>query len=247
MREDVKKGRIKSVICYKPDRWSRDLANALIVTKEIKSRAEIQFVEVHFDDSPMGMFFFQILGATAELDKAIIKQRTMDGRKSKARSGKVVKEDHTYGYTFNKEKGTREINEQEAEIVRLIFDLFINPQKLAELAGDRKYSGLNGIALFLTARGVPTKTQIMFEAGLTKKRARNGWVWHKQVVKQIIENASYKGEFYQNRYNTEGILGNKFRDKEDHVQMTERPREEWIRVPCPIIVDEMTFIVPVNY
>lgn len=233
LREDVKRGIIKSVICYKPDRWSRDLTNALIVTKEIKSRAEIQFVEVKFDDSPMGMFFFQILGAAAEFDKSIIKQRTMDGRRSKARSGKVVKDYHIYGYSYDPEAGEMIINEKEAEVVHLIFDLFTNPQG--------RVRGINGIAHYLTKRGIPTKLQTLFEAGKTKKLPKNGFIWHKQVVRQILMNPAYKGEFYQNRWNTEGMLGNRFRDKEDRIQMTERPRSEWIRVHCPAIIDATTF------
>lgn len=233
LREDVKKGIIKSVICYKPDRWSRDMTNAMIVTKEIKNRAEIQFVDIKFDDSPMGMFFYQVVCAQAELDKSMIKQRTMDGRRSKARSGKVVKDYHVYGYSYDADSGEMVVNEKEAETVRLIFDLFTNPQG--------RVRGINGIAKYLTMLGVPTKLQTMFEVGKTKKLPKNGFVWHKQVVRQILMNPAYKGEFYQNRWNTEGMLGNKFRDKDDRIQMTERPRSEWIRVPCPAIIDALTF------
>lgn len=49
------------------------------------------------------------------------------------------------------------------------------------------------------------------------------------------------GEFYQNRWNTEGLLGNKYKSKEDSVPMTVRPKEEWIRIECPSIIEEEVF------
>ncbi|KIL35729.1 DNA recombinase [Gordoniibacillus kamchatkensis] len=233
LREDLRKGIIKTVVCLDPDRLSRDLNNALILANEIDKRAELVFVNGDYDKTPQGRLFFQIRGAIAEFEKATINMRMSNGRKEKARNGKVVKNYHVYGYTYNKEAGQMEIYNPEAEVVRLIFELFTNPQG--------RVRGINGIAHFLTKHRIPTKLQIMFEAGKTKKVPKNGFVWHKQVVRQILMNPAYKGEFYQNRWNTEGMLGNKFRDKEDRIQMTERPRSEWIRVPCPAIIDALTF------
>lgn len=54
-------------------------------------------------------------------------------------------------------------------------------------------------------------------------------------------NEAYVGRFYHNRWNTEGILGNKYRDSDEKVTMKERPRNEWILVPCPPIIDEDVF------
>ncbi len=54
-------------------------------------------------------------------------------------------------------------------------------------------------------------------------------------------NQAYIGEFYQNKWNTEGMLGNQFKSSEERVQMRERPKEEWIKVPCPSIMDETVF------
>lgn len=205
----------------------------LILADEIDAKAELIFVNHEYDTTPEGRMFFQLRGMFAEYEKNKINQRMTSGRRSKAEKGKVVKDYHVYGYTYNKESGQMEIYEPEAEIVRLIFELFTNPQG--------RVRGINGIAHYLTKRGVPTKLQTLFEAGKTKKIPKNGFIWHKQVVRQLLMNPAYKGEFYQNRWNTEGMLGNKFRDKDDRIQMTERPRSEWIQVPCPAIIDVTTF------
>ncbi|WHY71203.1 recombinase family protein [Fictibacillus enclensis] len=54
-----------------------------------------------------------------------------------------------YGYDYDKEQGKIIINEEEAKIVRLIFELFTQPNSMVE--------GINGIAKYLTSKGIPTK------------------------------------------------------------------------------------------
>nr|WP_253901980.1 recombinase family protein [Brevibacillus sp. HB1.3] len=65
--------------------------------------------------------------------------------------------------------------------------MFTQPNELVQ--------GSNGIA---TNKGVPTK--------------RGASVWHRQVVRQMLMNEAYVGRFYQNKWNTEGMLGNQFRN-----------------------------------
>jgi site-specific DNA recombinase len=42
----------------------------------------------------------------------------------------------------------------------------------------------------------------------------------------MLMNRAYTGEFHQNKWNTEGMLGNKYRSPEDKVSMRLRPKEE---------------------
>lgn len=107
----------------------------------------------------MGLFNYQILTAVAELEKATIKERTVRGRREKARQGKVVKNYHIYGYDYDQDQGKLVINEREAAIVRLIFDLFTGKRK------DIEVKGINGIAHYLSKIGVLTK--------------KNSGVWHR--------------------------------------------------------------------
>ncbi|MCK9906178.1 recombinase family protein, partial [Frankia sp. Cpl3] len=57
----------------------------------------------------------------------------------------------------------------------------------------------------------------------------------------MLSNRAYIGEFYQNRWNTEGMLGNRHKAPEERRPIQLRPIAEWIRLPCPVIVDEPTF------
>jgi site-specific DNA recombinase len=219
LRQDVKDGLIDKVICYDPDRLSRKLVNQLLVSEEIEKRAELIFVNGDYAKTPEGMLFYQLRGAVAEFEKAKINERMSSGRRQKARQGKVVRDYQIYGYNYDKQTAQFTINESEASVVRLIFDLFTKPNDIAK--------GINGIAKYLTAQGIPTK--------------KNAVVWHRQVVRQILMNRAYIGEFYQNRWNTEGMLGNQFRSDDDKIPMTERPKDEWILTPCPAIISAEQF------
>lgn len=219
LRRDVKEKLITKVIIYDPDRLSRNLMNQLIITEELRKRnVELIFVTGDYEDSPIGKLSFNIKGVIAEYEKAIINDRMSRGRREKARQGKIVKNAHMYGYNYDKPTNSYVINNEEAAIVQLIFDLFTKPSQV---------KGINGIAIYLTKQGIPTK--------------RNASVWHRQVVRQILLNRSYTGEHHQNKWNSEGMLGNKHKTKEDKIPLKERPTDEWIYTPIPPIISEFQF------
>lgn len=220
MRQDARAGLIKKIVCLDPDRLSRKLMNQLIITDELdKLGVELVFVNGEYAKTPEGNLFYSMRGAIAEFEKAKITERMSRGRRQKARQGKVLRDFQVYGYAFDKEHEQMIVNENEAQIVRFIFDLFTKPNDLVK--------GINGIAHYLTKKNIPTK--------------RGADVWHRQVVRQILQNRAYIGEFYQNRWNTEGMLGNKHKAPEERVPMRERPKEEWIQVACPAIIKKETY------
>ncbi|WP_166238500.1 recombinase family protein [Paenibacillus turpanensis] len=218
LRKDIREGLVDKVVIYDPDRLSRKLMNQLLVSEEIEKHAELIFVNGDYQKTPEGMLFYQMRGAIAEFEKAKINERMSRGRREKAKQGKVVKDVKVYGYIFNRETEELEIYEPEARIVQLIFDLFTDPKG--------RVKGINGIAHYLSDKRVPTK---------------RGGVWHRQTVRQILMNETYTGVFYHNKWNTEGMLGNKYRGNKEKVPMTLRPREEWIPVQCPAIIERETF------
>ncbi|WP_020615709.1 recombinase family protein [Paenibacillus daejeonensis] len=219
LRKDIKDGIITKVICWDPDRLSRDLMIQLLLANEIEKRAELVFVNHDYKKTPEGILFFQMRGAFSQFEKAKITERTSRGRREKASQGKVVKNSKMYGYDYDAVNSTYVINEAEAAIVRFIFEAFVKPNNLVK--------GINGIAVYLTEHGVPTK--------------RGAAVWHRQVVRQLLLNRSYTGQYAQNRWNTEGMVGNKYRDADEKVRMKLRPEEEWAYTEIPMIIDEQTF------
>ncbi|MFS1513679.1 recombinase family protein [Chengkuizengella sp. SCS-71B] len=219
LRNDIREGLINKIIVYDPDRLSRKLMNQLILSEEIEKKAELIFVNGDYKKTPEGMLFYQMRGAIAEFEKAKITERMSRGRREKAKQGKVVKDSKVYGYKYNKETEKLEIYEPEAKVVRLIFELFINPMG--------RVKGINGIAHYLMDKGYPTK--------------KGKGIWHRQVVRQVLMNDTYWGVCYHNKWNTEGMLANKYKDKDERIPMTHRPRDEWIPVNVPAIIEKKTF------
>jgi site-specific DNA recombinase len=215
LRQDVKSGHISKVICYDPDRLSRKLMNALIIDDEFRSKGvDVVYINGEYADSPEGKLFYSLRGAISEFEKAKINERMTSGRKRKAKEGKVVKNSGLYGYDYDKQAGMYTINEHEANVVRFIFEQF-----------TIKQVGMNSIAKELTNKGIKTK--------------RGKDVWHRNVVRQILMNEAYTGRYYQNKWNTEGMLKNRYiQDSEDKIQMTLRDESEWIEVQIPPIISD---------
>jgi site-specific DNA recombinase len=218
LQNDVEKGIITKVVCYDPDRLSRKLLVQLLIKEQFeKYKVELQFVNGDYPDTDEGQMQFQIKGAFSQYDKAKIKRNTMAGRVRKAKKGEVVKNSFIYGYSYNKKENTYEINEKEAKIVRMIFDYYTDP--------NSPFRGINGIALHLTDIGAPTK--------------RGAKVWHRQVVRQILMNESYTGEYVQNRWDTVGHYVKK--QAGEKVEYKMRPKEEWLYTSIPTIISKEQF------
>lgn len=227
LRIDMKDKLIKRVICYDPDRLSRKLVIQLIITEEIdKHKVDLIFVNGDYDKTPEGIMFYQFRGAIAEFDKQKINRQLSEGRRKKAKEGKVLRDYKIFGYDYEDKTSTYVINEEEAAVVRLIFDLCTRPHEILS-EEDKRVEGLNGIALYLMRKKIRTKN--------------NGTVWHRQVVRQILKNTAYIGEFYQNKWDTEGSLLNKYRDESERIPMKLRPKDEWILTPVPQIIERAQF------
>jgi len=182
LREGISNKLFDMVICYDPDRLARNLAHQLIITDEIeKSGATLEFVSVTFEKSPEGMLFYSIRGAVAAYEKEKIKERVNRGKKAKLASGKLVERHYTYGYDWDKENSNYVINEDQAKVVRLIFDFLLNNGY-----GTRK------IALELNSRGI---------------QSPQGSYWQPTAISRVLNRKAYCGihEGLKYKYTLDGI------------------------------------------
>lgn len=77
----IREGKFDGVLIYKLDRWARSLQELIMNVTEITERKK-QFIVLTqpFDTtSSSGMLMMQILGAFAEFEREIIRERTMAG------------------------------------------------------------------------------------------------------------------------------------------------------------------------
>ena len=175
LRDGLEKKEFHIVVIYDPDRLARNLAHQLIITDEIeKSGAKLLFVSVTFEASHEGKLFYSMRGAISAYEKEKIKERTMRGKKGKARQGKLVNNGRCYGYDYDKKNSMYIINEEQAATVREIFDLCIN---------DKLGTAL--ISQDLNRKFIP---------------APRGNQWIVSSIHRILTNSAYRGVVYSMKH-----------------------------------------------
>ena len=80
--QDALKRKYDLILIYKLDRWARSLQELINDINQLKN-SKVQFrslgENIVVDDDPRNMLMIQILGAFAEFERAIIRERTMAG------------------------------------------------------------------------------------------------------------------------------------------------------------------------
>ncbi|MBA7630781.1 hypothetical protein ES703_38306 [subsurface metagenome] len=177
VRELARAGDIDIVVVYCLDRLSRDPTHGVILTQELeKHNVTLEAVTETVDSSELGKLISYIRGFASKLEAEKIRERTMRGKKAKARMGQIPGGGfaRTYGYDYIKvaheNGGRRVINETEAKWVRQIYGWLVNDGM-----------STTGIMNRLRALNVPTK---------------QGKFWTKQTVLSILKNQSYTGKTY---------------------------------------------------
>lgn len=141
---------------------------------------------------------FELFFAREEFE--MIRERMLSSKISLAHEGRWVVGAAPFGYGLNNKTTTLEINEEAAQIVRLIFDLFVFGK---QENGNLKEVSFRAIANYLN------------KLGILSPRGRN---WQYLTVKRILENPAYIGTL---KYRTRKRIGNKY---------YKRPEDEWIVV-----------------
>lgn len=175
MLKDIEshKDNVSAVLVFKLSRFgrnTRDVLNSYEILK--KNDCALLCSEEPIDTSTaMGEVFLAILAAIATMERENIHAQTMAGRWEKAAQGKWNGGFAPYGYKLV--DGKLEIEEDEAEIIRLIFREFVHTSK-----------GYNGIYKYLK------------EKGLKKKVRHNGNLdyFSEQFVKEVLDNPIYAGK-----------------------------------------------------
>ncbi len=226
MLDDISSGKISVdyIVVFKLSRFGRN-AKDLLVSLSYLQRYGVNLIckEDGLDSSTsMGRMMITILGAVAEMEREnIIIQSTL-GREEKARQGDWNGGPAPYGYELMevKENGKKAkkklvINEEEARIVRYVFDEYVN-----------KGIGYSTIAAHLNRQGIPRVTQ-----------GRESFDdWAVQQIRRMLENPVYTGRVAFGRTRQERIEGteNEYRRvKSDNVILSDKISHE------PIVSEEL--------
>ena len=217
LRDAADAGRLDAVWCLSPDRLARMYAYQVIVLDELAHHG----VTVLFHDTPpladdpQAQLLTQVQGVIAEYERAKIAERYRRGKLWRARAGEVIAWKCSYGYRRIARSAERaahlEIYEPEAMIVRRIFRDYVQSSL-----------SMRQISWQLNQDLVPSPS--------------GKAVWGVSVIGRLIRNEAYVGRAYYNR--TASVLD---RHPTKAKRQIKRPRDQWIPIPVPAIVDEELF------
>lgn len=88
----LRRGKFDAVAVYKLDRWARSLQELIMNITELKERGRgfISVTQPIDTTSSSGMLMFQLLGAFAEFEREMIRERTIAGLQRVKAQGKTL-------------------------------------------------------------------------------------------------------------------------------------------------------------
>ena len=188
MLKDIEamKDKVQYVLVFKLSRFGRNAADVLSSLQRMQDYGvNLICVEDGIDSSKdSGKLMISVLSAVAEIERENILVQTMEGRRQKAREGKWNGGFAPYGYKL--ENGELLIAEDEAEVIRIIYDKYINTNM-----------GAISIATYLN------------EHGYKKKKRQNNTLdmFSAHFVSLVLDNPVYCGKLAYGRRKTEKIAG----------------------------------------
>lgn len=134
---DVKSGKIGTVVVYKLDRLSRSQKDTLYLIEDIFNPNNVDFISMNesMDTStPLGRLMLGILSAFAQLERENIKERTRMGMKERVKSGLWMGGGRIpFGYDYDKENGILVPND-DAKNVKKAYQLYLEGYSTAKIA-----------------------------------------------------------------------------------------------------------------
>ncbi len=212
LQQWVQKNTHSIVLLAELDRSARDLG----IYADLRRLCDTNNVVLRFLNVPQtgsletDRLLEGMMAVIAEYEKSAIKNRMMRGKIAKLKAGIPIVSAVPHGYIYHKVddsgKSRIEVNEDEAQTVKRIYHLFVNENK-----------SIHAIAAQLTKEKVP---------------ARKGKRWIRAVVRRILTNETYTGNYHYGRTKSVDPIKKK---------RIARDTAEWISIPFPIIIDKPTF------
>ena len=206
MIDDVENGKIGVCIMKDMTRWGRDylqVGNAM----EIFRRNNVRFIAVDNgidSEKPDTLEFAPFINIMSEWYARDISKKVKTGIRTKGTSGKPIATEAPYGYVKDPDnKDFWLVDEEAAEVVRLIFRLFLD--------GKNR----NQIAVYLKNEKIPTPTFYMKERGRGTCKSKtlneeNRYKWNKTTLTKILTRQEYCGDVVNFK------TAKHFRDKRNH-------------------------------
>ncbi len=180
---DIERGEVDAVIVHRVDRLSRSLLDFAGIMQCFQEH-DVSFVSVtqQFNtSSSMGRMVLNLLLTFAQFEREMIAERTSDKMCAARRKGKWMGGPAILGYDSDRENHRLIVNPDEAEMVRELFDLYLQYQSTLKVVEE------------LNRRGWTTKTWF------SKNGIQHGGCrWDKARLIRHLSNVTYTGKVLHN-------------------------------------------------
>ncbi len=229
VRDLAAEGEIEAVLVLSPDRLARKYAYQVLLMEELSRHGvEIVFRNAPRSESPEDQLLVQFQGMIAEYERAQILERSRRGKRHRARQGEIsVLSGAPYGYRYirktDEHAGYYEIIEAEADVVRQAYAWY-----------TREGLSIGEVTRRLNERGVPTQ----------KRHPQ----WERSTVWALLRNPAYQGTACFGKTVTAVRTRTSNRVLRQRGGLPTRcsashevPREQWIEIAVPALIEEQTF------
>ena len=180
MIEDAKRGKFDLIVTREVSRFARNTVETLQFTRDLKNKynVEVFFIEDNiWTMDGDGELRLTIMATLAQEESRKTSERVKAGQKISRDNGVLYGNGNILGY--EKVGNTYVINEEQAETVRIIYDLYLKGLSAAKIRNELCKQG--------------------------RKTAAGKTTWYSSVIIQILKNTTYKGvmrygQSYSNNY-----------------------------------------------
>ncbi len=218
LRELVRSEQIDVVVVYCLDRLSRDPTHGVILTEELeKHKVTLESVTETVESTELGKLINYVRGFASKLEAEKITERTLRGKREKAKEGTIPHGGFArlYGYFYDKITKKRFIYETEAYWVRKIFEWLVNEglstnaitYRLRELRAPTKYSqhwNRSSVMGMLKNPAYTGKTYAFtFYQGTNRRKPQSEWIEIPDATPAIITEDLFEAAQTQLQLNQE--------------------------------------------
>ncbi len=163
-------GEFDVLLVYRIDRLARSITGLMEIVAELDRvgvalRSATEPIDTQ---GPVGRMLLQLLGIFAEFERGVLIDRITKGFERKAARGEWLSGRAPFGYSLESATKSLVPEPKEAEVVRMIFDLYANG-----------HLGAKAIAVRLNEEG---------------RRSRNHRFWSNQALLHLLRNPTYVGK-----------------------------------------------------
>ena len=209
MIKDALDGKIDLIITKSISRFARNTLDTISYTRKLKAKG----IEVYFEKENLWSldekteFLLTIMASMAQEESRSISQNVTMGKRWGMKEGRV-----SWAYSnmlgYKKENGKIMVVENEAILVRKIYQLFLREGKTC-----------SGIAEYLKENGIPTPSG-------------NSYNWTKNTINSILRNEKYKGDALLQKTYTADYLEHKVERNRGHLP------QYYVENSHPAIIDK---------